>query len=73
MKDAFHEMFGISDICNKAFQAAEPWKTRTTDPEAAAKLIHNLCYVIKDLMIMMNPYMPQYTQKVMSYYGKVIE
>jgi methionyl-tRNA synthetase len=73
LKDAFHEMFGISDICNKAFQAAEPWKTRTTDPEAAAKLIHNLCYVIKDLMIMMNPYMPQYTQKVMSYYGKVIE
>ena len=54
LKDAFHEMFGISDICNKAFQAAEPWKTRTTDPEAAAKLIHNLCYVIKDLMIMMN-------------------
>ena len=73
LKDAFHEMFGISDICNKAFQAAEPWKTRTTDPEAAAKLIHNLCYVIKDLMIMMNPYMPQYTQKVMSYFGKVIE
>ena len=30
LKDAFREMFGIADICNKAFQAAEPWKTRTT-------------------------------------------
>ena len=72
LKDAFHEMFAISDIANKAFQMAEPWKTRTTDPELAAKLIHNLCYVIKDLMIMMHPYMPQYTQKVMSYFGKTI-
>ncbi len=72
LKDAFHGMFAISDLCNKAFQAAEPWKTRTTDPESAAKLIRNLCYVIKDLMIMMHPYMPQYTQKVMSYFGKTI-
>ena len=66
-------MFEISDICNKRFQAGEPWKTRESDPEAAAKLIHNLCYVIKDLMIMMNPYMPQYTQKIMSYFGKSIQ
>lgn len=72
LKEAFHEMFAISDIANKAFQAAEPWKTRNTDPEWAAKLIHNLCYVIKDLMIMMHPYMPQYTQKVMSYFGASI-
>ena len=72
LKDAFHEMFAISDIANKAFQDAEPWKTRTSAPELAAKLIHNLCYVIKDLMIMMHPYMPQYTQKVMSYFGRTI-
>ncbi len=72
LKDAFHGMFAISDLCNKAFQAAEPWKTRTSDPDSAEKLIRNLCYVIKDLMIMMHPYMPQYTQKVMSYFGKTI-
>ena len=73
LKDAFHTMFEISDICNKKFQAAEPWKTRESDPEACAKLIHNLCYVIKDLMIMMNPYMPQYTQVIMGYFGKQIQ
>lgn len=70
LKEAFHEMFSISDIANKAFQAAEPWKTRTTDPELAARLIYNLSYVIRDLMIMMNPYLPQYTEKVLSYFGK---
>ena len=73
LKDAFHTMFEISDICNKKFQAAEPWKTRTSEPAKAEKLLFNLCYVIKDLMIMMNPYMPQYTQKVMEYFGKSIK
>ena len=73
LKDAFRTMFEISDICNKKFQATEPWKARTENPVVADSLIHNLCYVIKDLMIMMNPYMPQYTQKIMSYFGKTIE
>ena len=73
LKDAFKTMFEISDICNKKFQAAEPWKARIENPALAESLIHNLCYVIKDLMIMMNPYMPQYTQKIMSYFGKSIQ
>ncbi len=73
LKDAFRSMFEISDICNKAFQAAEPWKSRTENPELAERLLFNLCYVIKDLMIMMNPYMPQYTQKIMGYFGKSIQ
>jgi methionyl-tRNA synthetase len=72
LKDAFHEIFVISDMANKAFQAAEPWKTRTTEPEKAASLIHNLCYVIKDIMIMIQPYLPQYAQKVMSFLGRTI-
>ncbi len=72
LKDAFHEIFAISSIANKAFQDGEPWKTRNTEPEKAASLIMNLCYVIKDLMIMAHPYMPQYTEKVMSYFGKTI-
>jgi methionyl-tRNA synthetase len=70
LKDAFHEIFTISSIANKAFQDGEPWKTRTTEPEKAANLLHNLCYVIKDLMIMVHPFMPQYAEKVLSFFGK---
>ncbi|MBQ9537673.1 MAG: class I tRNA ligase family protein, partial [Treponema sp.] len=72
LKDAFHEIFAISDIGNKAFQDTEPWKTRTTEPERAAKLIHNLAYMIKDLMIMAHPFMPQFSEKILSYLGKKI-
>ena len=72
LRDAFHQIFEISDIANKAFQDGEPWKTRNENPEAAAKLIHNLCYVIKDLMIMAQPYNPQYAEQILSYLGKQI-
>lgn len=72
LRDAFHQIFEISDIANKAFQDGEPWKTRNENPEAAAKLIHNLCYVIKDLMIMAHPYIPQYAEQILSYLGKQI-
>ena len=72
LRDAFHQIFEISDLANKAFQDGEPWKTRNENPEAAAKLIHNLCYVIKDLMIMAHPYIPQYAEQILSYLGKQI-
>ena len=72
LKDAFHQIFEISDIGNKAFQDTEPWKTRDTDPNRAKKLLHTLSYMIKDLMIMVHPYMPQYAEKIMSYFGKTI-
>ncbi len=72
LKDAFHDIFAISDIGNKAFQDTEPWKTRTTDPERAAKLIRTLCYMIKDLMIMAHPYMPQFTEAILGFLGQKI-
>ncbi len=70
LKDAIHEIFAISDIANKAFQDGEPWKTRNENPEAAASLIRDLCYIIKDLMIMVHPFMPQYAEKVLGFFGK---
>ncbi len=72
LRDAFHQIFEISDIANKAFQDGEPWKTRSENPEASAKLIHNLCYVIKDLMIMAHPFIPQFAETILSYLGKQI-
>lgn len=72
LRDAFHQIFEISDLANKAFQDGEPWKTRNENPDAAAKLIHNLVYVIKDLMIMAHPYIPQYAEQILSYLGKQI-
>lgn len=72
LRDAFKEMFSLSSVANKAFQDGEPWKMRTENPEKAASLIRDLCYVIRDLMIMVHPYIPQYAEQVAGFFGKTI-
>jgi methionyl-tRNA synthetase len=72
LRDAFREAFALSSVANKAFQDGEPWKTRTSDPEKAEALIHDLCYLIRDLMIIVHPYMPGYADRVASFFGKSI-
>lgn len=72
IKDAFRTIFAISDLGNKAFQQEEPWKLRVTNRAKCASLLRTLCYMIKDLMIMAHPYMPQFTETVMRYLGGTI-
>ena len=72
IKDALHTIMEISDIANKAFQTAEPWKTIKTDKAVSDNILYNLAYVIKDLMILLEPYLPTYTQIVAGYLGKKI-
>ena len=69
LRDAFHELFTLSSVANKAFQDGEPWKNREADPEKAEALLFELCYLIKDLLILMHPYMPEYADAVASFLG----
>ena len=59
LREAFRSIFELSDLANKRFQDGEPWRKRTTDPEAAASLISDLCHVLKDIAVLIEPYMPQ--------------
>ncbi|MDY5931317.1 MAG: methionine--tRNA ligase [Candidatus Ornithospirochaeta sp.] len=69
-RDAIRAVFELSDIGNRAFQAGEPWKMRTEDPEKAEKLLRTLLYLIRDLAIMIEPYMPSTGEKILSFVGK---
>ena len=69
LRDAFRTAFQISDIANKRFQAEEPWKARTADPEKAASLLSDLCYVLRDLSILMHPYMPHAMNQLAGFFG----
>lgn len=73
LKDAFHEVFSLSDIGNKAFQAGEPWKNIKENPEYASSLIRELCYLIKDLLIFVHPFIPSYASEVATFFGLVID
>ncbi len=72
LRDAFKEAFALSSVANKAFQDGEPWKTRTTDPEMAEALIRELTYLIRDLMILVHPYMPDYASRVAGFLGTTV-
>ncbi len=69
LRDSFHEVFILSSIANKAFQDGEPWRTRESDPEFAKNLISELCYLIKDILILIHPFMPQYANQAAEFFG----
>lgn len=64
-RDALRAIFALSDIGNKAFQDGEPWKKRTENPEEAKKLLRTLIYLIRDLAIMVTPYMPSTGERIL--------
>ena len=68
-KDAIREIFQLSDVGNKAFQEGEPWKARKENPEKAEKLLRTLLYLIRDLGIMVTPYMPSTGKKILAFTG----
>lgn len=72
LKEAFHEIFLLSDIGNKAFQKWQPWKGIKEEPVATKSRIRVLCNLIKDILILSHPFMPQYASEAISFFGKKI-
>lgn len=68
-REALRQIFTLSSMGNKAFQDGEPWKKRTEDPETAASLLRTLVYLIHDLAVMIEPYMPVASGKLLSWLG----
>ena len=69
LRDAFHAVFELSSFANKAFQDGEPWKTRKENPEAAAGLIRDLCHVVRDLAVLIHPYLPASADRLAAFLG----
>lgn len=67
LRDGLRTIFALADLANKRFQDEEPWKTRTTDPAKAASLLHDLCLVLKDLAIMLYPYLPATSRRIAAF------
>ncbi|MBS7379375.1 MAG: class I tRNA ligase family protein, partial [Sphaerochaetaceae bacterium] len=66
-RDALRAIFALSDIGNRAFQSSEPWKLRNENPEKAKAILRTLVYLIRDLGIMVTPYMPVTGERILSF------
>jgi methionyl-tRNA synthetase len=69
LRDAFRLIFGLSSFANKVFQDGEPWRKRGEDPQAAGSLIRDLSFVVRDLAVMIEPYMPQAAERIAGFFG----
>ncbi|MCL2243146.1 MAG: methionine--tRNA ligase [Treponema sp.] len=69
LRDAFREVFELSSFANKYFQDSEPWRLRSDDPEKAASVIRDLVYMVRDLSVLIEPYLPQTAARIASFLG----
>jgi methionyl-tRNA synthetase len=76
LREAFRTIFELSSFANKTFQEGEPWKKRTGDPsdplggpEAAEALIRRLCYAVRDIAVMIEPFLPQAARRIAGFFG----
>lgn len=69
LRDAFHEIFALSSLGNKTFQDGEPWRTIKSDPQAAEALLRDLTYLVRDLAILVRPFLPHTASRIAAFLG----
>jgi methionyl-tRNA synthetase len=66
LKDGLKGILALGKMGNKFFQDQQPWTTIKTDPELAKASLVVLIYLVRDLGIMLAPYMPDTSNRILS-------
>jgi methionyl-tRNA synthetase len=69
LRQAFRLVFELSSLGNKRFQDAAPWRARTEAPEMAAALMNELTYLVRELAILVHPFLPATAARVLGFLG----
>ncbi|MFP4300928.1 MAG: methionine--tRNA ligase [Spirochaetaceae bacterium] len=69
LRDGLRKVFALSSYGNRMFQSAEPWKSKESDPEGTKRLLANLAYLVRDLAVLIRPYLPATAEKIGSFLG----
>ena len=69
LKEAFNNILALGRKGNKFFQDQEPWARIKTDPTAAKSSLIALIYLVRDLGILLSPYMPETSARILSLVG----
>lgn len=69
LRSAFRTVFALSSLGNRHFQAGEPWKTRETDPEATGALLADLVYLVRDIAVLIEPFLPETSRRIAEFLG----
>jgi methionyl-tRNA synthetase len=69
LRDPFRSLFALSSLGNKRFQDEEPWKMVKEDPARAELLLRDLVYLVRDLGVLLHPYLPATSARILSFLG----
>jgi len=69
LRDALKETLDLADLGNKKFQDSEPWKLVKTDPAAAGALLRNLVFLVRDLGLLIEPFLPATAKRIRTFVG----
>jgi methionyl-tRNA synthetase len=64
LRDGLRTACELSDFGNKLIADSEPWKLIKTDPAETKRILANLVYLVRDLAIMMRPFIPGSAEKL---------
>lgn len=69
IKEALRRIMQLSTRGNQYFQEQQPWKTRTEDPESCRRALFILANLIKDLAILLEPFLPTTSKNIFNQLG----
>ncbi len=65
LRDALAAAFELVRAGNKFYDAHEPWKTRTADPQACDDAIFSCTWLIANLATLLHPFLPTSSQAIL--------
>ncbi|MBQ8392394.1 MAG: methionine--tRNA ligase [Clostridia bacterium] len=68
-KEALDSLFELVRYGNKYYDTCEPWETRNTDIETCKDTIYNCTYLIGNLAILLQPFLPFSSDKIIRWLG----
>jgi methionyl-tRNA synthetase len=63
-RDALECIFSLVRQGNKYFDAAQPWRTRETEPDKCAETLYNCVFLILNLERLLSPFLPFTSSKI---------
>jgi methionyl-tRNA synthetase len=69
-RESLRTILALSSVGNKMFQDSEPWKLKDSDPTKAKMVLRTLNFLIRDLAVMIEPFMPGTSDRLLGFYGQ---
>jgi methionyl-tRNA synthetase len=69
LQDAIDEIFEAVRRANRYYDAEQPWKTRKEDPEKCRETIGVCAYLILNLAVLLQPFLPFSSEKLLCWLG----